>query len=452
VLRALDAGWSGPPFDPVALAEFLKIPTTPTDAVRDARTVPAGANGVRIEYNPIRPRGRVRFSVAHEIAHTFFPDCAEQIRNRSPHTSLEGDAWQLEALCNIAAAEIVMPLAALELSADQHPSVEQLLQERQRFDVSTEALFIRSARVSEKPVAVFTASRTSKGRYRLDYVIGSQTFRIPGVTAGLVLPSTTLVADCRSIGFTAAGDEAWGRSDNPLHIESVGIPPYPGGTFPRVAGILWESGSAEEIPEQSPTLRYVRGDATEPRGTHCLIVHVVNDATPNWGNVGFAAALRKRYPSLQKSFRIWWESTSSPRLGRVHLAEANPDVWVATVVAQHGYGPSSAPRIRYEALAEALEHAAAAAKAHALSVHMPRIGVGQAGGRWDIVEELVRTSFGRFHVAVTVYDLPLETRAGAGQKNGGESTTQPTLGIPEPSLDRPERSLGSSDAGTPEVI
>ena len=99
VLEALDAGWTGPPFDPVRLARHLGIQTVPRDDVHDARTVPIGGKDVRIEFNPNRPPGRVRYSLAHEIAHTLFPDCVKQVRERARHQALEGDEWQLEALC-----------------------------------------------------------------------------------------------------------------------------------------------------------------------------------------------------------------------------------------------------------------------------------------------------------------------------------------------------------------
>jgi len=42
VLRAIQAGWQGPPFDPFKLADFLEIPTIPREDVLDARIVPAG--------------------------------------------------------------------------------------------------------------------------------------------------------------------------------------------------------------------------------------------------------------------------------------------------------------------------------------------------------------------------------------------------------------------------
>ena len=100
VLRARDAGWSGPPYNPMAIADLLRIPVEANGEIADARTVPAGA-GVKIEFNPTRPRERVRFSVAHEIAHTLFPDVAEQTRHRGG-TAASPDEWQLEMLCNLA--------------------------------------------------------------------------------------------------------------------------------------------------------------------------------------------------------------------------------------------------------------------------------------------------------------------------------------------------------------
>jgi hypothetical protein len=55
VLAAMDKGWSGPPFDPLALSDYLNLRTAPRADIRDARTVPEG-DGVCIEYNPSRSR------------------------------------------------------------------------------------------------------------------------------------------------------------------------------------------------------------------------------------------------------------------------------------------------------------------------------------------------------------------------------------------------------------
>ena len=53
VVRAIDRGWVGPPFDPVVLADMLKLDVVPRADVPEARTVPVGRSSVYIEFNPI---------------------------------------------------------------------------------------------------------------------------------------------------------------------------------------------------------------------------------------------------------------------------------------------------------------------------------------------------------------------------------------------------------------
>ena len=175
-VQAIDQGWNGPPFDPLALAGLLKLEVVPRDDVFDARTVPTGG-ALRIEFNPSRPRARVRYSIAHEIAHTLFPDCARTVRNRAVHHETAPDDWQLEALCNIAAAELLMPVGSLASLTRGELSVDHLLELRERYEVSSEAIFIRGAQVSEYPCAMFCASQTAKEqRYHLDYTIPSRSW------------------------------------------------------------------------------------------------------------------------------------------------------------------------------------------------------------------------------------------------------------------------------------
>jgi hypothetical protein len=81
VLNARDAGWQGPPFNPLAIAKLLHIPAEANADVIDARTV-GDDKGLRIQFNPTQPRERLRFSIAHEIAHNLFPDVGERPRHR----------------------------------------------------------------------------------------------------------------------------------------------------------------------------------------------------------------------------------------------------------------------------------------------------------------------------------------------------------------------------------
>ena len=59
---------------------------------------------------------------------------------------------------------------------------------------------------------------------------------------------------------------------------------------------------------------------------------------------------------------------------------------IVSMVAQQGYGPGAVTRLRYDALREALAAVADLAARTGASVHIPRIGAGQAGGRWDLIE------------------------------------------------------------------
>jgi O-acetyl-ADP-ribose deacetylase (regulator of RNase III) len=150
----------------------------------------------------------------------------------------------------------------------------------------------------------------------------------------------------------------------------------------------------------------VIGDATQPRGTGFrLLVHIVNDKTPNWG-AGFAAAVKNKWPLAQEDFQHWAHSGQNRlKLGNVHFSKLETNLAICHMVSQRGYGQSSKPRIRYDALADCLESAGDYALSHNATVHMPRIGTGQAGGSWNIVEELIKEVLCRRDIEVNVYDL-----------------------------------------------
>lgn len=406
VLQAMDAGWSGPPFDPLALAKILFLPVVGRDAVRDARTVPLSDDRVQIEYNPSRPPARVRYSLAHEIAHTLFPDCAEQVRNRGGRAELQGDEWQLEVLCNIAAAEFLMPVGTMPHLRGEALQIENLMRLRESYAVSAEALLIRVARLADEPCAAVCASRVEKGRnagrYRLDYLIGSEEWGAD-LPKGMLLPEATRLAECVAIGFTAKGEEVW-EGVGKGYLECVGIPAYPGAVAPRVVGIL----RSRAVARSDERITIVRGDATKPRGDgQKIVVHVVNDATPRWGGRGFASAVARVWPDAQKDFvRCVEEDRSRLKLGSVYEYAAATGLTIVHMVAQHGYGPSPAPRIRYAALRTCLAKVAELALTAGASVHMPRIGAGEAGGSWALIEELVAGTLCAAGIHVTVYDLP----------------------------------------------
>ena len=63
------------------------------------------------------------------------------------------------------------------------------------------------------------------------------------------------------------------------------------------------------------------------------------------------------------------------------------------------------PPIRYQAIRDGLAKVAEFAVEHGASVHMPRIGCGLAGGKWDEIEPLIAEELSASGVIVTVYDF-----------------------------------------------
>lgn len=160
-------------------------------------------------------------------------------------------------------------------------------------------------------------------------------------------------------------------------------------------------------------ITYVTGDATQPVGDGPnLIVHVCNDRGA-WG-AGFSGAITRRWRRPEQEYRDWYVAsmrygTSSAlafALGNTWFTPVGGGTWVASMVAQHGTrGPDNPTPIRYDALASCLEQVGKFAGAE-VSVHMPRIGCGLAGGTWDRVEPLITEHLTGRGIDVTVYDLP----------------------------------------------
>ena len=191
-----------------------------------------------------------------------------------------------------------------------------------------------------------------------------------------------------------------------MRIECVGLPPYPGKTMPRVVGI----GRPNELI-QSPKfarLRYITGDVLSPicNGA-CIIAHVVNDKANRWGGRGVANAVAKKWPPAFSDFSFWREEKRDNfSLGNAKLYEICENLFLFSMIAQHGYGVSEKPRIRYKALEQCFDELYEHAHALEASVHMPKIGTGYGQGDWDLISEMIETQLCQRGVETTIYSLP----------------------------------------------
>lgn len=98
-----------------ALASLAGIKTAPMSvtaigsAKREALIYRDTDGTKRAFFDPTPPAGRVNFSIAHEIIHTFFPNSGTGARFRSITAADSREANELERLCDLGAAELVMP-------------------------------------------------------------------------------------------------------------------------------------------------------------------------------------------------------------------------------------------------------------------------------------------------------------------------------------------------------
>lgn len=147
-------------------------------------------------------------------------------------------------------------------------------------------------------------------------------------------------------------------------------------------------------------ITYLKGDATEPVGDGPKIIAHVTNNSGGWGR-GFVLAVSKRWSAPERNYRI-----TVPDLGDVDHVWVEENLWVANMCAQNGYTSRDRPvAVDYAALGICLDDVAFRATDLDASVHMPRIGCGLGGGRWEIVEALLNQRLVANGVKVTVYDL-----------------------------------------------
>jgi len=405
VLEAIQRGWSGPPFNPFTLAEMRGLKLLPTDRVLDARTYSDDGQHFTIEYNPQRAAARMRYSIAHELVHTLFRDCAEKVRNRATHQEMTADDWQLESLCNIGAAEILMPFGMLQKELSIRPTAGLVLELRRKYLASCEAVVNRLIRFTSYPCVAFLARLSAEtSRYFVEYQIASPSLDEDfSIHRGYTLPQSSKVSTCTAIGARDQEDARWLSSAKQWFVEYLGISPYTGETFPRVLGLAFPPLPSDfTAPQPFKTLR---GDASEPFGAEPkLLLQVVNDKASVWGG-GFAKQAGRKWPQAHRRFREWVLEGRQLRLGNIHSVSIRDDLTLVSLVAQHGFKPSAGPRLRYGALFSALEKVAFLAMANGATVHMPRIGAGEAGGDWRVIQGIIQETLTAKGIAVTVYYL-----------------------------------------------
>lgn len=148
------------------------------------------------------------------------------------------------------------------------------------------------------------------------------------------------------------------------------------------------------------SIQYLLGDATKPIKYPFIIAHICNDIGA-WGS-GFVVPLGKEFPKAKRDYLSLRERI----LGVTQFIQDKDSCIIANMIAQHGLRSYSNPEpIDYKALIRCLDQVREKALYYCLSVHMPRIGCGLAGGKWEQIEPIIRNTLCSYNIEVFVYDL-----------------------------------------------
>lgn len=146
--------FQGVPKDPIErlkiLASLVGIKIEPMNIERQRRekrdALLYNTDSSRVVlYNPRRPRSRVAFSIAHEIAHTFFPNSIKGTRFRSLCDDASREANELERLCDLGAAEMLLPVEEFREAAGKNFGLDIVDRLCNTFGSSYEATVYRLA-------------------------------------------------------------------------------------------------------------------------------------------------------------------------------------------------------------------------------------------------------------------------------------------------------------------
>ena len=155
-------------------------------------------------------------------------------------------------------------------------------------------------------------------------------------------------------------------------------------------------------------IKYVVGDATTPIGDGIkIIAHVCNDIGA-WG-AGFVLAISAKWSQPEQEYRRI--PAKKRKLGYVQYIPVGDNIYVANMIAQNNvhHNEFGIPPVRYEAVEVCLRKAAQFAKSldngtTPVSIHIPLIGCGLAGGKWSIMHQILEEAIPE-DVNLVVYDF-----------------------------------------------
>lgn len=169
-----DCGRSEPPFSP---EEYCKLRKIKVHKVRlegcNARLIPV-QGGYIAEVDIHQKEGRQNFSIGHEIGHTFFMSSSDNTVHSelSCSASLSYEASTEEFLCDLTAAELLMPERPFRLVASDFPlKLESIREISSIFNASALATTKRIIELNVKQCLLVCLQPVARERFELCFEV-----------------------------------------------------------------------------------------------------------------------------------------------------------------------------------------------------------------------------------------------------------------------------------------
>ena len=162
-------------------------------------------------------------------------------------------------------------------------------------------------------------------------------------------------------------------------------------------------------------ITYLEGDVCSPQKETGLrvIAQVVNDIGVM--GAGVAKAIYTKWPVVKEQYLKWSKLEDNFDCGNIQIVPVEKDIYVCNMIGQNGIkGPDNPTPINYSNLTDCLRelnlwienyqsgrfYMGSNFKDPEVSIHIPFIGAGLAGGDWDKIEDLIEHNWDEQEVYV----------------------------------------------------
>jgi Zn-dependent peptidase ImmA (M78 family) len=143
------------PVDVRMLASFRGISTISQVDQAEAGCIFCAGERLLVHIRVSDSPERQRFTICHEILHTYFPGFREERRRRTDTTVGAYDRNQLEEyLCDLGAAELLLPRQLFLATLPAQPYIDDVLDLAATFTASLEATALRIVNLATVPMAL----------------------------------------------------------------------------------------------------------------------------------------------------------------------------------------------------------------------------------------------------------------------------------------------------------